>query len=171
MKLGYCYGSSMKKILIIVLSTFLLSCGFQLRGTESASIPFETIYISASDGQAIIRELKYSIQSSGKTLVLDKPLDAEATLHIISAKYTKHIWSISGSGRVREFQLRYRLSYRLTDSKGVELVPTSVVNLSRILPYADAQVLAKQAEEKMLAREMYRDTAQQIIRRLSKLQH
>ena len=171
MKLSYFYGSSMKKILIIVLSTFLLSCGFQLRGTGSASIPFETIYISASDGQAIIRELKYSIQSSGKTLVLDKPLDAEATLHIISAKYTRHIWSISGSGRVREFQLRYRLSYRLTDSKGVELVPTSVVNLSRILPYADAQVLAKQAEERMLVREMYRDAAQQIIRRLSKLQN
>ena len=160
----------MKKILIIVLSSFLLGCGFQLRGTESASIPFESIYISAPDGQAIIKELKYSIQSSGKTLVLDKPLDAGATLHIISAKYTKHIWSISGSGRVREFQLRYRVSYRLTDPKGVELVPTSVVNLSRILPFADAQVLAKQAEEKMLVREMYRDAAQQIIRRLSKSQ-
>ncbi len=171
MKLSYFCGSSMKKILIIILSTFLLSCGFQVRGTGSASIPFETIYISAFDRQAIIRELKHSIQSSGKTLVLDKPLDAEATLHVISAKYTKHIWSISGSGRVREFQLRYRLSYRLTDSKGVELVPPSVVNLSRILPFADAQVLAKQAEEKMLAREMYRDAAQQIIRRLSTLQH
>ena len=160
----------MKKTLIIVLTTFLLGCGFQLRGTGSSSIPFESIYISALEGQAIIKELKHSIQSSGKTLVLDNPLDAEATLHITSAKYTKHIWSISGSGRVREFQLRYRISYRLTDSKGVELVPPSIVSLSRILPYADAQVLAKQAEEKMLAREMYRDASQQIIRRLSKSQ-
>jgi len=103
-------------------------------------------------------------------MVLDKPLDAEAILHIISVKYTKHIWSISGSGRVREFQLRYRVSYRLADSNGLEIVPPSVVNLSRILPYADAQVLAKQEEEKMLKREMYRDASQQIIRRLSKSQ-
>ena len=77
---------------------------------------------------------------------------------------------VPGSGRVREFQLRYRVSYRLTDSKGLEIVPPSIVNISRIMPYADAQVLAKQAEEKMLTREMYRDASQQIIRRLSKSQ-
>ena len=153
-----------------MLCSFLLGCGFQLSGTRpgSASIPFESVYISASEGEPIITELKHSIQSSGKTLVLNKPLDAEVILHIISTKYTKHIWSISGSGRVREFQLRYRVSYRLADSKGIEIIPSSVVNLSRILPFADAQVLAKQAEEKMLAREMYRDAAQQILRRLSK---
>ena len=160
----------MKKILLIVLCSFLLGCGFQLRGTESASIPFESIYISALEGEPIIAELKHSIQSSGKALVLDKPLDAEATLHIISAQYSKHIWSISGSGRVREFQLRYRVSYRLADSKGLEIVPPSVVNLSRIMPYADAQVLGKKGEKKLLEREMYRDAAQQIIRRLSKSQ-
>lgn len=160
----------MKKILLIVLCSFLLGCGFQLRGTESASIPFESVYISALEGEPIITELKHSIQNSGKTLVPDEPLDAEAILHIISAKYSKHIWSISGSGRVREFQLRYRVSYRLADSKGLEIVPPSVINISRIMPYADAQVLGKQAEEKMLLREMYRDAAQQIIRRLSKSQ-
>jgi LPS-assembly lipoprotein len=159
----------MKKILLIVLCSFLVGCGFQLRGSESASIPFESIYISALEGKLIIPELKLAIQSSGKTLVLDKPQDAEAILHIISEKYSKHIWSISGSGRVREFQLRYRVSYRLTDSKGLEIVPPSVVSLSRIMPFADAQVLAKQAEEKMLTREMYRDISQQIIRRLSKI--
>ena len=170
MKPSYNWGLSMKKILLIVLCTFLISCGFQLRGAGSASIPFDSVYISALEGDPIITELKHSIQSSGKTLVLDKPLDAEAILHIISSKYKKHIWSISGSGRVREFQLRYRVSYRLTDSKGLEIVPPSAVKLSRIMPFADAQVLAKQAEEKMLAREMYRDASQQILRRLSKSQ-
>ena len=159
----------MKKILLIVLCSFLLGCGFQLRGTESASIPFESIYITGR-GKALITELKHSIQRSSNTLVLNKPLDAEATLHIISTPPRKHIWSISGSGRVREFQFRYRVSYRLADSKGLEIVPPGVVNLSRIMPYADAQVLGKKGETKLLEREMYRDAAQQIIRRLSKSQ-
>lgn len=161
----------MKKILLVILCSFLLGCGFKLRGTESASIPFDSIYISAlEERHPIITELEHFIKGSGKTLVLDTPQDAEATLQIISSKYTKHIWSISGSGRVREFQLRYRVSFRLANSKGLEIVPPSVVNLSRIMPFADAQVLAKQTEEKLLAREMYRDAAQQIIRRLSKSQ-
>ncbi len=159
----------MKKILLIVLCSFLLGCGFQLRGTESASIPFESIYITGRGG-ALITELKHSIQRSSNTLVLPKPLDAEATLRIISAAVTRHIWSISGSGRVREFQFRYRVSYRLADSKGLEIVPPGVVNLSRIMPYRDAKLLGKKGELVLLKREMARDAAQQIIRRLSKSQ-
>jgi len=58
----------------------------------------------------------------------------------------------------------------LADSKGLEIVPPTVVNLSRIMPYADAQVLGKKGEERMLRREIYRDASQQIIRRLSKSQ-
>ena len=45
---------------------------------------------------------------------------------------------LPGSGRLREYQLRYRVSYRVTDAKGRELMPTSVVDLSRIMPYGDA---------------------------------
>ena len=159
----------MKKILLIVLCSFLLGCGFQLRGTGSASIPFESIYITGRGGP-LITELKHSIQRSSNTLVLPKPLDAEATLRIISAAVTRHIWSISGSGRVREFQFRYRVSYRLADSKGLEIVPPGVVNLSRIMPYRDAKLLGKKGELILLKREMARDAAQQIIRRLSKSQ-
>ena len=49
-------------------------------------------------------------------------------------------------------------------------MPTSVVDLSRVMPYGDAQVLAKQAEEGMLIREIQNDAAQQIVQRLSKTQ-
>ena len=158
----------MKKILLIVLCSFCVACGFQLRG--STSIPFKSIYISALEGQPIVTELKRTIQNNGKTLVLDKSQDAEATLQITNAKITKHIWSISGSGRVREFQLRYQVSYRIIDIKGLEIAPTSVVTLTRIMPFADAQVLAKEGEERMLVSEMHRDAAWQIIQRLSKVQ-
>jgi len=66
--------------------------------------------------------------------------------------------------------LRYRASYLVTDARGRELMPTSVVDLSRVMPYGDAQVLAKQAEEGMLIREIQNDAAQQIVQRLSKTQ-
>ena len=39
--------------------------------------------------------------------------------------------------------------------------------LHRILPYTDAQVVAKEGEEAMLVREMQNDSAAQIVRRLS----
>ena len=158
----------MKEMLLIVLCFLLTACGFQLRGT--ASLPFETLYISAPQGNIIGPELKRAIQNGSSTLVIDKSKDAEATLEIISARETKNISSISGGGRVLEFQLHYRVSFRLTDAKGRELMPTSEVDISRIIPFSNAQVLAKQAEERMLVREMRSDAIQQIMRRLAKVQ-
>ena len=67
---------------------------------------------------------------------------------------------------MREFELHYRISFRLINAKGEELIPTSEIALRRILPYTDAQVVGKEGEEAMLVREMQSDSAAQIVRRL-----
>jgi LPS-assembly lipoprotein len=71
------------------------------------------------------------------------------------------------AGRVSEYQLRYRVGFRVTDAKGAQVyLPTSEVLLTRDMAYSDAQVLAKEAEEALLYRDMQRDMVQQIMRRL-----
>jgi LPS-assembly lipoprotein len=154
----------MKKILLISLCFVLTACGFQLRG--QASLPFDTIYISFPVGHPIGTDVRRLVQSGTTTRVVDKAKNAQATLEIISAENDKQIMSVSGGGRVREFELRYRVSFRLVNAKGEELIPTSEIALRRILPYTDAQVVAKEGEEAMLVREMQGDSADQILRRL-----
>jgi LPS-assembly lipoprotein len=154
----------MKKILLISLCFALTACGFQLRG--QASLPFDTIYISFPVGHPIGTDIRRLVQSGTTTRVVDKAKNAQATLEIISAENDKQIMSVSGGGRVREFELRYRVSFRLVNAKGEELIPTSEIALRRILPYTDAQVVAKEGEEAMLVREMQGDSADQILRRL-----
>jgi LPS-assembly lipoprotein len=154
----------MKKILLISLCFALTTCGFQLRG--QASLPFDTIYISFPVGHPIGADVRRLVQSGTTTRVVDKAKNAQATLEIISAENDKQIMSVSGGGRVREFELRYRVSFRLVNAKGEELIPTSEIALRRILPYTDAQVVAKEGEEAMLVREMQGDSADQILRRL-----
>lgn len=158
----------MKKMLLVVLCSLLVACGFQLRGTTS--LPFEKMYISAPDGNPIGAELKRAIESDSSTLVLDKSQGAEAILQIISAVNSKNLLSVTGAGRVREFQLHLRTTFRLTDEKGRELIPTSKIAVSRVIPFSDSLVLAKQSEERMLLREMRSDSIRQILRRLEKAQ-
>ena len=74
--------------------------------------------------------------------------------------------SVSGGGRVLEFELRYRVSFRLIDAKGEELIPTNELMLRRIMPFTNQQVVAKEGEEALLVREMQSDSADQIVRRL-----
>ncbi len=154
----------MNKILSVALCVVLTACGFQLRG--QASLPFETIYISFPQGHPIGTDVKRLVKAGTTTRVIDNAKAAQATLEIISVVNDKQIMSVSGGGRVREFELRYRVSFRLIDAKGVELIPTSEIVLRRILPFTDAQVVAKEGEEAMLVREMQSDSADQILRRL-----
>ena len=154
----------MKKIGPIVFCFFLAACGFQLRG--QATLPFETLYISSPVGNPIGTDLRRFVKAGTSTRIVDDSKSAQATLEVISAVNERQIMSVSGGGRVREFELRYRVSFRLIDAKGVELIPTNEIALRRILPFTDAQVVAKEGEEAMLVREMQSDAAAQILRRL-----
>jgi LPS-assembly lipoprotein len=154
----------MKNILLVMCCVLLTACGFQLRG--QATLPFETIFISFPAGHPIGTDLKRLIKVGTKTRIVDQAKAAQAILEIISVSNNKEIMSVSGGGRVREFELRYRVSFRLVDSKGVELIPTNEIALRRIIPFTDAQVVAKEGEEAMLVREMQGDSAIQIVRRL-----
>lgn len=158
----------MNKILLVVFCSVLTACGFQLRG--QASLPFDTIYISFPQGHPIGTDIKRLIKAGTKTRIVDSARKAQAILEIISVTNDKQIMSVSGGGRVREFELFYRVSFRLTDAKGAELIPTNEIALRRVIPFTDAQVVAKEGEETMLIREMQSDSADQILRRLEAVQ-
>ena len=132
-----------------------------------AGLPFETLYISAPAGHPIGAELKRAIRAGSSTRIVDEAKDAQATLQIISAANEKHILSLSGGGKVREFELRYRVSFRLADAKGMTLIPTSEIALKRDFSFNDTQVLAKEAEEALLYKDIQTDAVQQIVRRLA----
>jgi LPS-assembly lipoprotein len=154
----------MKKILLFTCCLLLAACGFQLRGT--AALPFDTLYISFPQGHPIGTDLRRLVQSGTSTRLVDNPKKAQAILEILSVSNDKHILSVSGGGRVREFELRYRVSFRLLNAKREELIPTTELVLRRIIPFTDEQVVAKEGEEAMLVREMQGDSADQIVRRL-----
>ena len=154
----------MRRAAAIVSALALAACGFHLRG--SATVPFQTVYIpNAKAGIAL--ELKRNIEAGTNAKVVEDPKAADAILELTGESREKIILSLTGTGRVREFRLRYRVSYRVHDGKGGEYVPTSVVQLSRDVTYNDAEILAKEAEEQLLFRDMQSDMVQQVMRRLA----
>lgn len=160
---------SKQHILILVILLLLTACGFKLRG-QISSLPFKTLYISAPDGNTIGMNLERAIGTSSTTKVVANAEDAEATLEVISATSERIILSLSGGGRVRDFNLLYRVRYRLYDKQNVEIVPHTEVTLTRVLPFLDAQILAKEAEERLLQKDMEADAIQQMMWRLSTIQ-
>jgi len=155
---------SSRRIFALALALALAGCGFRLRGT--AEVPFETLYVpSATSGIAL--DLKRNIQAGTKARVVDDPSKADAVLQFTEETRQKEILSLTGTGRVREFQLRYRVAFRVHDGKGAEYVPTNTIQLTRDVTFNDAEILAKEQEEQLLFRDMQIDMVQQILRRLA----
>ena len=149
-------------LLPVAISMLLASCGFQLRG--QAQLPFQSLYVPGSS--PLVVELKRNLASASKARLVSDPKEAEAILGFTGETREKVILSYNTDGKVSEYQLRYRVGFRVTDPKGQVYVPTSEILLTRDIAFNDAQVLSKESEEGLLYRDMQSDMVQQILRRL-----
>ena len=157
----------MRRALLLAALVALAGCGFKLRGT--AEVPFQTLYIPGATG-GIALDLKRNIQAGTDARVVDDPKQADAILEFSEEAREKDILSLTGTGRVREFRLRYRVGWRVHDGKGREYVPQNTLEITRDVSFNDAEVLAKEAEEQLLFRDMQTDMVQQIMRRIAAAQ-
>ena len=155
----------MRAFLLVILSLTLSACGFHLRG--AMNLPFQTIYVDSGGAPAVGAELALGVRTGSNTRLTNSPAEAEAVLQVMNEGQERRILSLSGGGKVREYELIYRVSFRLLDREKRELLPPQLIELKRDLSYDDAQVLAKEAEAALLYTDMRTDAAQQIMRRVS----
>lgn len=144
----------------------LASCGFKLRGT--ARLPFETIYAPFAPNSAIGADFRRLLRVVDGTRLVDQVKDAQVRLDILHELREKEIVGFSSTGRPREYQLRLRFRFRLTETAdGTELIAPTEIILRREITTTDTQLVAKEQEEVLLYREMQTDMVQQLLRRLA----
>ncbi|OFZ87463.1 MAG: hypothetical protein A3D95_14065 [Betaproteobacteria bacterium RIFCSPHIGHO2_12_FULL_69_13] len=151
-----------RAICAAVLGAALAGCGFQLRG--QARLPFETLHIPGAS--PLVVELKRNVVAGTQSRLVSSEKDANAILGFTLETREKVILSFNTSGLVREYQLRYRVGFRLYDAKGRNYIPPNEIQLTRDVSFNDAQVLAKETEDALLYRDMQSDMVQQILRRI-----
>jgi LPS-assembly lipoprotein len=155
----------MRALIPVLLALLVAACGFQLRGAQP--LPFTSIYIDTPEGSELGASLRRNIRAQGSTQIARTPQEAQAVFTVIGEAREKSILSLSGTGRVREFQLRYRFAYRVHDLQGREFIAPTEVVLVRDISFSDERVLSKEQEEALLYRDMQNDMVQQLMRRLA----
>ena len=80
----------------------------------------------------------------------------------------KSILPFTSAGKVNEYRLRYRVGFRVTDSKGAAGVPADERDPphARHEPTTTRRSSPRKYEEALLYRDMQTDMVQQIMRRL-----
>ena len=147
----------------------LVGCGFKLRGAQTFA--FKTIAITPAPGGAVAQQLRRSFGTDVQVLAADAPLtQAQLVLDVGNEQREKVVVGVNTSGQVREFQLRLRVTVRLRNALGKELIDGDVILQQRDISYNESAALAKEAEEILVFRDMQTDIVQQIMRRLATVQ-
>ena len=133
-------------------------CGFKLRGAQNYD--FQTLAI-AGTGSALADELRRSLGKSVQLLAPGAPLKtAQVILDIVQEQRERVVVGISSTGQVRELQLHMRLRFKVRTPQGDELVPETELLQKRDISFNETAVLAKEAEEALLYRDMQADLIQ-----------
>lgn len=146
-------------------ATALGGCGFRLRGPQP--MDFATIHVGVSEYSELGAQLRRQIATSGTTTVVEDSAKAEVRLQVLANDREREILSLTGAGKVREYQLTQRMRFRLIDKAEAELIPPTALLARREYTFDDSLVLGKEQEEALLFRDMQADLVQQLMRRLA----
>jgi len=163
-------GRSRRRWLLaaLALSGGLAGCGFRLRGERT--LPFDTIFLGFAPNSPLGAELARSIRAGTRTQVVEDRAKAQAILEVLAEAREREVLAVNAQGRTREYQLRLRFAFRVHDGRGGQYVPPSTVAIQRDIAFNEVQVLAREAEESVMFREMGYDLVQQVLRRLAAAQ-
>jgi LPS-assembly lipoprotein len=161
---AFAAGTLGRALAVTMLAPVLASCGFHLRG--AATYSFQTIFVNAAAAPPLGNALVRALGDTGSAKVVTDPKNAQVILDIVSQVDDKEVLSLSQSGAVREYELIRRVSFRVHDANGVDWLPPGEIVVRRTYSFNESEVLAREAQEQRLLREMQQDVVQQLVRRL-----
>ena len=149
-----------------LVALLVAGCGFRLRGRQNFN--FTTLAIMPNPGGAVAVELRRTLENQVQLLAAGVPVtQAQVVLDILQEQREKTVVGINSTGQVRQFELRIRVKFRVRSGDGKELVPESEIVQQLDISFNESAVLAKEAEETLLYRNMQTDIVQQLMRRLA----
>ncbi len=150
-------------------SWLVVGCGFKLRSSQTFA--FQTLAVTPEKNGLVAADLIRYFGSAIVPLVPPGGASAGASpqvvVDILQELREKNVVGVNASGQVREFQLRIRLQFRMRTPDGRELIAPTEISQQRDISFNESAVLAKEAEEVLLFRDMQADLLQQLLRRLA----
>tara|TARA_Y100001936_G_scaffold164281_1_gene160456 strand:+ start:5118 stop:5615 length:498 start_codon:yes stop_codon:yes gene_type:complete len=127
---------------VLIISSILISCGYQLRGSADLDSLGEIRVVS--NGYTSISKLLVNRLGSS-VLAQDSDLDTYPIIKIMSISGKKRQLSVNSSGRVDEYEISKSLDYELLLSENVKIKNT--INASASYDFNESQMQGTKEQE------------------------
>lgn len=143
-----------EKFITLFMLLMITSCGFHLRGMTEIS--FKTISLEGKE-LSFTKNLKKTLASNKVAIILPTE-NPELRIELLSEESEKRILSLSGQGLVREFEIFYRVRYRIKTIDSETWSQENIIETRRDFTFSDSNLIGKEEEERQLNESM-RDEA------------
>lgn len=156
----------MSRFLAVVFLLALSGCGFHLRNALTLPPDLGPVRVEAQDRYSPLADsLAQALARAGAQPAAAGAEDV-ATLRILSERWGDTPIAIDQFGRAQEYSLRHAVVFEFVAADGREIVPRQAVELARDYIASPQQLTGTEGEREILARELRREMAAAILRRV-----
>ncbi|MGA2654621.1 MAG: LPS assembly lipoprotein LptE [Gammaproteobacteria bacterium] len=154
----------MRIIIISLLCTLLLGCGFKLREPIQLAEHIQTLDVSPDDPyRPLQRTVRETLAYSG----VEVEDGADIILKLQPEEVLRSTYAVDTAGDVAQELISYTLKFELVDKDNNILIPMQTIKTDRILYIHENQLLSVNREERTLIDDMRQEAVMQLIRRLA----
>lgn len=155
-----------RHLLLPLLLTTLVGCGFHLRDHAALPSDLQPIFIGGdASGSAVARDIRLRLDSESID-VTPAPGIAKYLLLLSDPREEQRIVSVDRRGRIAEYGLSTAITFELTDREGSTVFGPQRVEERRTVINNPDNVISTNEEVKLTREEMGRAVAASVLRRL-----
>ena len=144
----------------------LSACGFQLRGTNLQALQDTNIYVQFSGASVLATEVKRQLIDAGIKPV-SSASDAEHIVTLSNETFKIKVLSVSPTtGKAEEYQVSFTAMVKIARQGESSTARTEPVAATRDLTFDEGSVLGKVQEESILKKDIAKQVAASVLRRL-----
>jgi len=152
----------MRLTLILVLVMTLCSCGFSLRGSENARLPFSSIALNLQQQNApFSRLLRNALNSSGVAVGSDG-----YRLSVSEEQNSIRPVSVTSRASAAQYELSSSVDVALNDPAGAVVFESETLTVQKTYFEDIANIAGSNSEIELLRIEMRQELVNQLMRRL-----
>ncbi|WP_150048641.1 MULTISPECIES: LPS-assembly lipoprotein LptE [Methylomonas] len=150
-------------IVLVLAALWLGGCGFHLRGSLALPSELKQLFLFGSSA-ALKDEIKNMLRvSDGK--IVASPNEAGVVVKVLKEDLRRRVLSVGSTGKSSEVELNYYLRFQFYDNQEAPLLDEQTLEISRDYFNDQTALLAKDNEELVIKKEIYRQAARMLMLR------
>ncbi len=156
----------LKYFFVAMLCLAVSACGLHPRGEAVLPPSMQRVTVQSCDAVGPLkRNVEAALQRSGAK-VETLPGEGIAEIKISNLSLAPVVRSVNANARVNEFTMLYHVELEISDNAGKVVLPKQVIEQSRVFTFDATQAIGTGAEQDEIKKEMERDMAQSVMRRI-----